>query len=116
MLWKTDQPLKRTTGMSVVRLDPPLRGACVNDAPLCEHGNHMATIKRSAESASGLALQYWRCLCVVPLVDAELFRCIREMREAMARRQQRAQPLRPSQPWHGGGACRLSSYPTRVIA
>jgi hypothetical protein len=86
MLW-TDRPLKRTGGDAggVVRLDPPLHGACVNDAPTCKHGNRMATIKRDAESPSGLVLQYWRCRCVVPLAGAELFRCIREMRQAIAR-------------------------------
>jgi hypothetical protein len=102
MLWKTDLPRKRTNGESVVRLDPPLHGACVNDAPLCEHGNHMATIKRDAGSPSGLALRYWRCHCVAPLVGAELFRAIREMREAMTRRSAARQ--RPSRSWQGGDA------------
>ena len=103
MLWKDSmwKVPKRDRDASVVRLDPSLHDARVNDAPMCEHGNHMATIKRNADSPSGLVLQYWRCLCVVPLVGVELFRQIREMRQAMARRDTR-QPL--PQPRQGGDA------------
>ena len=49
---------------------------------------------------SGLALQYWRCRCVAPLNGAELFRCIREMRQAIARSVRQ----RPSRSWRGGDA------------
>lgn len=87
----------------VVRLDPPLHGACVNDAPVCEHGQHMATIKRNPESPSGLMLQYWRCRCAVPLIGAELFRCVREMRQALARQRQRQQQEQ-LRSWHGDNA------------
>ena len=52
-------------------------------------GQRMATIKRDPESPSGLIVRYWRCHCVAPLNGAELYRCIREMRQAIARRQQR---------------------------
>jgi len=75
----------------------------VNDAPVCEHGQRMATIKRDPENPSGLILRYWRCHCVAPLVGAELFRRIREMRQAMTRRQRR-ELRQPSRPWHGGDA------------
>jgi hypothetical protein len=75
----------------------------VNDAPICERGQRMATIKRDPENLSGLILRYWRCHCVMALVGAELYRCIREMRQAIARRQQRQQ-RQPSRPWHGGDA------------
>ena len=37
------------------------------------------------EGPTGLVLRYWRCRCEVPLVGAQLFRCIRQMREAAAR-------------------------------
>jgi hypothetical protein len=102
MLW-TNRPLKRSEGAAVVQLDPPLHSACVNDAPPCEHGNHMATIKRDPENSAELVLRYWRCRCETPLVGTELFRQIREMREAITRRQRREQ-LQVSRPWHGGDA------------
>jgi hypothetical protein len=65
----------------------------------------MATIKRDPESPSGLILRYWRCHCEAPLVGAELFRCIREMRQAIGRQRVRQQQQQVrSWPWHGGDA------------
>ena len=64
------------------------------------------------DSPSGLVLQYWRCLCVVPLVGVELFRQIREMRQAMARRDTRQplpQPRREATPRDNRNACEFNS-------
>jgi hypothetical protein len=95
MLWIEHTLKRKDKGADVVRLDPPLHGANVNDAPLCEHGQHMASIKRDPDSPSGLVLRYWRCHCVVPLVGAEYFRYLRQMRQAMARKREPQKPTLP---------------------
>jgi hypothetical protein len=88
MLW-TDRMMQRVKNAAVVRLDHPLHGANINDAPACEHGQVMATIKRHPDH--GLVLRYWRCHCEKPLVGAELYRCIREMRQALLRQKRQHQ-------------------------
>jgi hypothetical protein len=100
MLW-TNRTMKRNKGAPVVRLDHPLHGANINDAPACEHGQAMATIKRHPDR--GLVLRYWRCHCEKPLVGTELYRCIREMRRALSRQQKR-EHQQPMRSWHGDDA------------